>query len=128
MNCISNGTQGKIAGFIKWDTSNLTEDKIHNVDYVLVYIDDFTGPNDTIYNRTFEDNIVLIKRESCTSGGVTRSNFPFKLAYAITIHKAQGLSLFKVFLDLGDTEFALGLVYVGFSRVINWRNLFYPSF
>jgi len=41
---------------------------------------------------------------------------PLKLAAAITIHKAQGLSLSRVIVDLGHKAFAAGQTYVAISR------------
>ena len=38
----------------------------------------------------------------------TRKQFPSKIAYAITIHKSQGLTLEMIVIDLGDREFATG--------------------
>ena len=40
-----------------------------------------------------------------------------KLSWAITIHKSQGLTLDKAWIDLGLTEKVIGLVYVAISRV-----------
>ncbi len=43
--------------------------------------------------------------------------FPLRLAYATTLHKAQGLSLDRVQMDVRDGFFAQpGMVYVGLSR------------
>jgi len=41
---------------------------------------------------------------------------PLKLAAAITIHKAQGLSLSRVVVDLGQRTFSAGQAYVAMSR------------
>jgi hypothetical protein len=54
---------------------------------------------------------------------VSRSQFPLTLAWAITIHKAQGLSLNCVLLDLGDNIFASGMAYVGLSRARKLENV-----
>lgn len=43
------------------------------------------------------------------------SQFPLRLAWAITIHKSQGLTFDKVVIDAGQS-FAAGQVYVAFSR------------
>ena len=48
---------------------------------------------------------------------VYREQFPLTCAYAITIHKSQGLSLKCVMADLGDSIFSEGQIYVALSRV-----------
>ena len=42
--------------------------------------------------------------------------FPLKLGWAVTIHKAQGLTLESCYVDLGDGAFATGQAYVALSR------------
>ena len=46
----------------------------------------------------------------------TFKQMPLRLAYAVTIHKAQGLTLDKVFIDFDSGMFAHGQAYVAFSR------------
>ena len=48
---------------------------------------------------------------------VYREQFPITCAYAITVHKSQGLSLKCVMADLGDSIFSDGQIYVALSRV-----------
>ena len=48
---------------------------------------------------------------------------PLKLAYAITVHKSQGLSLERVALKLGNGCFSHGQLYTALSRCRSIRNL-----
>ena len=50
--------------------------------------------------------------------------YPIKLAYAFTIHKAQGQTYEKVILDLNSHIFAPGQLYVALSRAKTLQGLF----
>ena len=58
---------------------------------------------------------------------ITRHQIPLKLAYSSTIHKVQGMSFDKVFIDLGSV-FTSGQTYVGLSRVKSLDGLFINNF
>ena len=46
-----------------------------------------------------------------------RQQLPLRLAWALTIHKSQGLTLPKAWMDIGKSERAAGVSYVAISRV-----------
>ena len=48
---------------------------------------------------------------------LSRTQFPLMVAFAVTIHKAQGMTVDRAVLDISPPDFALGLSYVAVSRV-----------
>ena len=50
------------------------------------------------------------------------------LAFAITIHKCQGLSLTSAIIDLSDSIFCAGMAYVALSRVRTMDGLHLTKF
>ncbi|MBI5415296.1 MAG: AAA family ATPase [Candidatus Omnitrophica bacterium] len=51
------------------------------------------------------------------------SQYPLKLAWAMTIHKSQGKTFSKVVLDIGNGTFAPGQMYVALSRCTDLEGL-----
>ena len=56
--------------------------------------------------------------------GVMRKQIPLRLAYAVTIHKAQGATLDCALIDVGEKTFEYGQAYVALSRVRDLESLF----
>jgi ATP-dependent exoDNAse (exonuclease V) alpha subunit len=67
------------------------------------------------YNDEMEEEVVSSFKQ-----------FPLKLGWAVTIHKAQGLTLDSCSIDLGQGAFATGQTYVALSRckTLNSLNLY----
>lgn len=63
--------------------------------------------------------------DSQTTGTFTQ--YPFKLAWAVTIHKAQGKTFSKVYVDLATGTFAHGQLYVALSRCRTLEGLYLKS-
>ncbi len=88
--------------------------------------------NDTI-NITFDNgvnaNIPLHEFEYYYNDAVVavRRQYPLKLAYGITIHKSQGMTLNKLVVDC-KRIFERGQVYVAMSRVKSLDGLYLKSF
>lgn len=53
----------------------------------------------------------------------TFKQFPLRLAWALTIHKSQGLTLEKIYVDFGRGTFAHGQAYVALSRCRTMQGL-----
>ena len=85
----------------------------------------------TILTGPFEGEAVLIPRIPMIPTDLPfqfkRLQFPIRLAFAITINKAQGQSLEKCGIDLNTDCFSHGQLYVACSRVGKPDNLFICS-
>src|SRR3984957_9288782 len=55
------------------------------------------------------------------------TNFPLRLAYAITVHKAQGLTLKQVVLNLERKDHSPGLSYVAISPVKKLSSIMFET-
>lgn len=71
------------------------------------------------YRYTVDSETKKVSREIVG----TFKQMPLRLAYAVTIHKAQGLTLDKVYIDFDHGMFAHGQAYVAFSRARNLEGL-----
>jgi len=79
------------------------------------------------YNRSSGITLTSIRRVTnsflINGAPCSRTQFPLQNAFALTVHKTQGLTLPHVSLSIDDTMFACGQVYVAFSRATSWENL-----
>ena len=97
---------------------------------VFISFDQYEGPT---IATTEGVNVVLIVPIKCTweskSGTqCSRLQVPICLAWAITVHKSQGLTLPKTKIDLRDKEFAAGLSFVAISRARSLNDICFNYF
>ncbi len=101
-------------------TKFLTDDLTNQVSHVVVK---FNGLPEEVAIAKYKGDWKF------TTGIIaTRTQFPLTLAYGITIHKSQSLTVSHLMLDTNNGVFQLGMVYVGCSHVQNLKNLHFIDF
>ncbi|MDC0344768.1 AAA family ATPase [Alphaproteobacteria bacterium] len=71
-----------------------------------------------VYKFSVEDGAIV----SEPAGKFTQ--YPFRLAWAVTIHKSQGKTFNRVVIDIGRGTFASGQTYVGLSRCTSFEGVY----
>ena len=124
-----NGSMGKVT-YILFDEEKGPAQGLPT--FIVVTFPEYKGPafipgepgTVPIFPRTAE---WTKEKQRCT-----RRNFPLLPAYALTIHKSQGMTIDKpVIVDIGPAEFAPGMTYTAVTRVRNFKGLAFqpmPSF
>lgn len=100
-----NGSLGKIISMD--DTSHAVYVELDNGEEVEVKPHKWD-----MYRFVFEEETQTLEAESV--GSFTQ--IPLRLAWAVTIHKSQGMTFPKVVVDIGEGAFAHGQTYVALSR------------
>ena len=84
---------------------------------VIIEFDNYRGPIFNV-NKSFCVPVCPITVSSQSETGFhERQQLPLRLAWALTIHKSQGLTLPKAWIDIGKSERTAGVSYVAISRV-----------
>ena len=95
-----------------------TVKKIHDEERIIVSFD--CGAELTIRPQTWQIRDYEVKGSKFSSNIVGEyTQIPLKLGYAMTIHKAQGMTIDSLHVDLGRGCFEHGQLYVALSRCRN---------
>lgn len=110
-----NGSLGRVVGMVREDGE---------VDRVAVRLQD--GPVVEVGLNTWE--LFEYQYDRATKKISTRrtgsfTQYPLRLAWAVTIHKSQGKTFDKVVIDIGRGAFAHGQVYVALSRCTSFAGI-----
>ena len=110
--------------------------KDFNGDFFTILLDGGTtikcpNPNDRYKYQQMNEYRYEMKYDQTTHSLIRKTpyvqktkQFPIKLAYAFTIHKAQGQTFEKVIIDLNSHIFATGQLYVALSRAKSLQSLY----
>ena len=110
-----NGTIGRIAGI---------ESESGNDDAVMVELQDGTIVEVTPHTwELFEYQYDRTTKKISTRKTGSFTQYPIRLAWAVTIHKSQGKTFDRVVIDIGRGAFAHGQVYVALSRCTSFEGI-----
>ena len=96
---------------------------------ILIEFNNYTGPAITTTEGKKLVPILPIRQTwEAKSSVCSRLQLPISLAWAITVHKSQGLTLPKAIVDFGEREYAAGLSFVAVSRIRALNDLLFRPF
>ena len=83
---------------------------------VIVKFDGYSGPSFSDQESSFVP-VCPVTIKASSNAFHERQQLPLRLAWAFTIHKSQGMTLSKAWVDIGKSERTVGMSYVALSRV-----------
>ena len=109
-----NGSMGSICD-LSWDSGQDPSFMMPSI--MLIKFDEYNGPDFPHCDPGVVPVFPATRQFEYKGVACSRTQFPLRLAYAITVHKSQGLTLSRAVLNLNQREHCLGLSYVAVSRV-----------
>lgn len=110
-----NGSIGVIESYKRDEEGeHYVEVRLQDGDEDIVWVYPYTWE---VYRFTLEEGAIV----SEPVGSFTQ--FPFRLAWAITIHKSQGKTFDHVMIDIGSGTFVAGQMYVALSRCTSFDGI-----
>lgn len=110
---LCNGATGTVVDFICANNQQPPDLPVS----IIVKFDDYSGPSINDSMPAYVPICPITVTSEALDGMHERQQLPLKLVWAITIHKSQGLTLPKAWIDIGHTEKTAGISYVAISRV-----------
>lgn len=104
---------------------NISDNVVNGSRGVVIRIDKYPVVR-FLNNREIEMIPFEIKHEYIK--GLSWKQVPLNYAWALTIHKCQGISLDLCIMDIGNSIFECGQTYVALSRVKNLEGLYLTQF
>ncbi|KID59396.1 ATP-dependent DNA helicase PIF1, partial [Metarhizium hybridum] len=121
-NGLVNGSMGTVRDVVWNEGQDPTKDM---PTAIMVEVDDYDSPKFTSTN--YIPIFPVTRRFEYKKSDCSRTNFPLRPAYAITVHKAQGLTLKQVVLNLERKDHVPGLSYVAISRVKRLSSIMFET-
>ena len=119
-----NGAQGVVKKIWFDQGSNA---RAHLPAVVFVQFKGYSGPETPAWEGISPSWVPIVPAvgqwETKTGQALTCTQLPLMMAWGITIHQSQGLTLEKVVVELGDKDFSAGLTFVAISRVKTLQGL-----
>ena len=130
---LTNGAFGTVKKIISKPSS--VDPLVEEITVVLVNFDHTrvgrNARNKSAYKKNFEECVpiyrteVLFNIKGSRTIQITRKQFPLTLAWAVTIHKTQGMTVPEIVVDMTieNGKYAEGQAYVALSRVTKYDKL-----